>query len=258
MKIDKLPDYLPNLPDSFYKIQQFFLKNDADINELVSLVEADSLLCANILKIANSAAYGGRKKIVSISQAIARLGLIVTRGIIMAAFVKKSFPIRLDVYEIDMAYFDKINQTRLYLLKKCFFDSNLNMEILKSVTILLESSKIVTAYLIDKENQKSYFKSLLKEKGVKEAEEAVFGVDGYKIGAMLFEKWKFEKEFVDLIKNIYNPKKKEGEILLILTAAANIDGILETKNKESMKIISEKYGFDWGKISKCIDDIVSI
>lgn len=105
------------------------------------------------------------------------------------SLIQKSFPIQLDIYGIDLASFNAINQTRVQLLKKCFYDPRLNMQMLQNVVFLLESSKLVTAYLVSKIGQTDRFKVLLKQEGVQKAEEEIFGIDGYKIGAMLFRKW---------------------------------------------------------------------
>lgn len=248
MKIVDFPNYFPTLPNSLQKVQRFFASGELDTKKLVILLGKDPLLCANILKLANSAAYGGNNKIVSLTQAITRLGFTVTRGVIMASFVQKSFPIQLDIYGIDLGFFDVINQTRVELLKSYFYDSQLDMQMLQSIVFLLESSKLVTAYLVNKMGQTNRFRILLEQKGAKEAEEELFGINAYKIGAMLFTKWGFETNFVKMMQNLYTPQNKEGQILLILTVAANTTGILETKNKEEIALLCKNYKMDCTKI----------
>jgi len=253
MLISDFPNYFPNLPNSLQKVQEFFASNELNTQKLIALLEEDPLLSANILKLVNSAAYGGKNKIFSLSQAITRLGFTIVRGVIMATFVQKSFPIKLDVYGINLKTFDTINQTRVQLLKTCFYDSQLDMQMLQSVTFLLESSKLVSAYLLSKMGQTDRFRALLKQEGAKKAEEEIFGIDGYKIGAILFSTWGFEANFIELIQNLYTPQNKEGQILLILTVAANITGILEDKNKEQIALLCGKYKLDWAKISECME-----
>lgn len=252
MKTSDFPDHFPNLPNSLQKVQQFFAGNEFDTKKLVTLLEQDPLLCANILRLANSAAYGGKNKIASLTQAVTRLGFTVTRGVIMASFVQKSFPIQLDIYGIDLASFDAINQTRVQLLKTCFYNPQLDMQMLQSVTFLLESSKIVTAYLVNKIGQTDHFRVLLGKEGVQKAEEELFGIDGYKIGAMLFAKWGFEENFVKLVQNLSTPQNREGQLLLILSVAANTTGILRAENQEQIASLCKDYKLDWAKISECL------
>ena len=253
MNRSDFPNHFPNLPDSLQKVQHFFASNEFDTQKLVTLLEKDPLMCANILRLVNSAAYGGKNKIVSLTQAITRLGFTITRGVIMETFVQKSFPIQLDIYGIDLSIFDAINQTRVQLLKNCFYDSKLDMQMLQSVVFLLESSKLVSAYLLSKMGQMDRFRALLKEKGAKKAEEEIFGIDGYKIGAMLFSTWGFEANFIELMQKLYTPQNKEGQILFILTVAADITGILQAKNKEQIALVCERYKLDWAKISECME-----
>ena len=48
---------------------------DADIKEVVTILEHDPGLTANLLKLANSAHYGGRGSIASVRDAVVRLGM---------------------------------------------------------------------------------------------------------------------------------------------------------------------------------------
>lgn len=252
MNRSDLPNLFPTLPNSLQKIQQFFASNELDSKKLVTLLEEDPLLCANILKLSNSAAYGGKNKIASLTQAVTRLGFTITRGVIMATFVQKSFPIQLDIYGIDLASFDAINQTRMQLLKNCFYDPQLDMQMLQSVAFLLESSKLVTAYLISKTGQTDRFKVLLKQEGAKKAEEVIIGIDGYQIGAMLFSAWGFDPNFIKLMQNLSTPQNREGQLLLILSVAANTTGILRAENQEQIASLCKDYKLDWAKISECL------
>lgn len=66
---------LPVMPSVARKV--FTLTNDpnAEVSELSDLIHSDQSIASHVLRIANSAAYGGGDQIVSLKQAVARLGM---------------------------------------------------------------------------------------------------------------------------------------------------------------------------------------
>ena len=66
---------LPKIPRVASKV--FTLTNDphAEVSDLSKLIHSDQSIASHVLRIANSAAYGGGDQIVSLQQAVARLGM---------------------------------------------------------------------------------------------------------------------------------------------------------------------------------------
>ena len=66
---------LPLLPDAATQVVNACFEEDVDIQRIAGMVERDPSLAANVLRVANSAVFGGREPFVTLSQAVARLGL---------------------------------------------------------------------------------------------------------------------------------------------------------------------------------------
>ena len=79
---------LPVMPRVANKV--FTLTNDpnADISDLSALVHSDQSIASHVLRIANSAAYGGGDQIVSLKQAVARLGMNLLGEIAIAVSIQ--------------------------------------------------------------------------------------------------------------------------------------------------------------------------
>jgi len=79
---------LPVMPRVANKV--FTLTNDpnADISQLSDLVHSDQSIASHVLRIANSAAYGGGDQIVSLKQAVARLGMNLLGEIAIAVSIQ--------------------------------------------------------------------------------------------------------------------------------------------------------------------------
>jgi HD-like signal output (HDOD) protein len=75
---------LPVLPEIAQRVAAASRQDAADPRELSELIRRDPPLAANVLRLANSALYGGPVPIVSLQQAINRLGLARIRQIALA------------------------------------------------------------------------------------------------------------------------------------------------------------------------------
>ncbi|MHC5064758.1 MAG: HDOD domain-containing protein [Planctomycetota bacterium] len=79
---------LPLLPDTTLQIVTLCRSEDADAAQLTELLHRDQSLAGNVLRIANSPISGSQEKIVSLQQAVSRLGLTRVREISLAASVE--------------------------------------------------------------------------------------------------------------------------------------------------------------------------
>lgn len=75
---------IPMLPDVARKVLLITNDPNSDAAQLMKVIQADQALAARVMRIANSAAYTPNASIVSLQQAIARLGMLVIRDIALA------------------------------------------------------------------------------------------------------------------------------------------------------------------------------
>ena len=78
------PDYRPpTLPSVALDLMNLSQKSDVDIDEVVSLIEKDSLIAGRILKLVQSPVYSGVTPLSSLRDALMRLGLNTLRDLVM-------------------------------------------------------------------------------------------------------------------------------------------------------------------------------
>lgn len=65
---------VPLLPEVANRVMTLALDPDSGINELAKLIQTDPSLAGHVMRVANSAAYSPNSRIVSLQQAITRLG----------------------------------------------------------------------------------------------------------------------------------------------------------------------------------------
>lgn len=79
---------VPLLPQVAAEVMRETSNDTTDASRLSGLIHKDPGLAAQIVRIANSAAYRGRMSIVSLQQAVARLGLTTVREIAFTASIQ--------------------------------------------------------------------------------------------------------------------------------------------------------------------------
>ena len=82
---------LPVIPDQADRLLRLASNGDSDLSELLAIVESDSVLTAMVLRLVNSAAFGLRRRITSVGQAVVLLGMSHIRSLAMAASMASLF-----------------------------------------------------------------------------------------------------------------------------------------------------------------------
>ncbi len=83
---------LPPMPSNVSRILALLSCPDCEMKELVDALSVDPALLAQVIKVSNSALYGGHQEIGSIKLAIMRLGMRTTRSVVVAASTRTLFP----------------------------------------------------------------------------------------------------------------------------------------------------------------------
>ena len=79
---------LPVMPRVAQKVISLTNDPDAEVSDLSKLIHDDQAIASHVLRIANSAAYGGSDAIVSLKQAVTRLGMDLLGEIAVAVSMK--------------------------------------------------------------------------------------------------------------------------------------------------------------------------
>ncbi|PID29848.1 MAG: hypothetical protein CSB55_00895 [Candidatus Cloacimonadota bacterium] len=90
-KLDSIEN-LPTLPVLAARLLELLGKTDVSMNEISKLMTVDPSITAKVLKIANSAYYGLRKKIDTLRMALVVLGVNEVSNIILGISLFKVFP----------------------------------------------------------------------------------------------------------------------------------------------------------------------
>jgi putative nucleotidyltransferase with HDIG domain len=85
---------LPVLPGTATKVLELCRASECDAGDLVRVIQHDQSMSGRLLRIANSAAYGACQEIVSLRQAVGRLGFgVVSQIAVSVALKAKAFAV---------------------------------------------------------------------------------------------------------------------------------------------------------------------
>jgi HD-like signal output (HDOD) protein len=87
---------LPVLAPSALELQNMLVQDDADFDEIVPRIMQDQALAGQVLRVANSAFYGGLKQVSTIKDAILRLGTKEITNLVLLTTQQESYGCRDD------------------------------------------------------------------------------------------------------------------------------------------------------------------
>lgn len=198
-------DKLPRLEKVLHEALELVNQLDFDFNELALKVSMDQPLSTRMLRMANSAHYGGQRKVSSINEAIVRLGSDAVRSLVRSSVLSQAFP-RLDTISIKDYWADTFEVSMIagQLAPALRLDPN---EVFTTGTLYNLGLLLIHANVPE---QASLIARRV-ENGEKPyaVQRDVLGTDVPTLGAKLARAWDFPDQMVDAIGHTHNPAKAE-------------------------------------------------
>ncbi len=201
------------------------LRNDAGAPEIASILERDPSMCAKVLHVVNSAYFGLTHPIVSVSRAVAHLGIEMMRALVLMAEVfgsdqgagrAEAFPLK------------ALQQHSLTVARVCKLlvrDSTLADEALMAGTVH-DIGKVVLAYAFPDDFGRATRIAREQALPTHEAERDVFGMSHAEVGAYLLLVWGMPLSIVEAVAHHHTPSAARGPSLEILTAIHVADALV--------------------------------
>ncbi len=231
---------LPVLPATAHRVLNVMADPNVSIDEIKRVISSDPGLTAKILKIANSAFYGGYRNIQNLTQAILRLGLNSVRNIMMATSIK-------NVYK------------RFGLTEKLLWEQSIGSAL---------ASNIIAGYVKSVDSEDAFIGGLLHDIGnvvlnnefpqrfsevmemvyndsvpYSTAVKEVFGFTHRDVGALVVRKWGFPETLEVLIRYFDDHEHLSADPYLLRFAT-----VIATADR-----ICQKFGVGW---KQPMDDVV--
>jgi len=257
---------LPPLSKTIIDINTVYANEDSSIHDLAKVIENDPMIVANLLKTANSPLYSFGREIKNIAQAVSLFGMNMTRSIAIGNSVRKLLNVDMQPYGITPDKFADISSMQAKLMidwyKKIDKDK---AEKLYLAAFLQETGKILIANAIIQDDETISFQSEVENSSnVAMVEKSYVDVTTSEITAAVFEFWKFESEFCEIIKYADNPKAAPDELKEYSTALHIVKTIIPINKPFSEMSINfglqqaKNTGYSSSILENAINDLVQI
>ena len=211
-KILKKIDRIPAFPATIRKVWDVMKDPDYSMENLVTVIEYDQAITANILKMCNSAYFGVRRKVSNVRDAVVYLGQANITRIVTAAGVTKFYK-DVNGYSLTAKMLWE-HSVAVALMSKILADRIYNREepMLFTAGLVHDMGKIILGEFVFDSMQE--IMDLVSNHGYAflEAEEEITGINHAEIGGRVATNWNFPQEIVDAITYHHRPDiMKEGE-----------------------------------------------
>lgn len=253
-KLEKIKN-LPTIPAVIKKLRVTISNPNADAARISKIIENDPAMMTRILKIVNSAFYGGIEPITSVQLAVARIGFSAISNIALSTFVFSSFD------STDRNLFDRqafwkhciltgIAGEAAYKLAPGRISRTLKPDIIHLAGLLHDIGKIVFEQHFHRE-----FSSALKVAAEENiplfmAERKTLNTDHCEVGAWLADRWNIDAQIRDVILLHHDPEQApaEHQELTALCHVANCICHISSFGESGDSAGSEIHPWAWDRI----------
>ncbi len=203
--IIKTIETLPPLPDISTSVMTALNSPDVSIIEITELIEKDIALASQILKVANSPAYGAISTISTIQHAIMMLGLNEVRSLLLAFAVQEFFNQKPEDKTLRNRFWvhSRVCSYTAVLLAHHFKQPDTSSFFLTG--LIHDIGKLVLDQFMHEEFQQIISYTSKQGCTFREAEKKIIGASHYQIGGKLLQQWNFPKQVTTQVFRHHTP-----------------------------------------------------
>ena len=219
---------LDPLPITVQKLIIALNREDLNTSEIIQIVEYDAAVAANILRAANSAAFGGRFQIDRLRDAVVRLGTTTLLNLVLGEHfrkIKTSAPLY-DLSEDDIW----LHGAAASLAVKAIIRETRPSKVAEAAGIAAlvhDIGKLIMVRYLDASVAKILETCDQRKLSWVEAERELFGCDHAEVGGSMARRWGFPDSITDAIERHHqypaeNPSPMLDAVMLANLAAKSI------------------------------------
>jgi len=198
------------------RVTEIISNPNSSLAELVDVIKYDQGMTANLLRICNSAYFGLKKKIASIKQAVAYLGLNKVASLVVLGSSANNFKKAQVGYDLNEGELWRYSVSSALIAEDLAEKKRLkNISLIFTSALLKDIGKVILSAYV--KNSFEDINKAVQDRGLTfvDAEKEVIGIDHAELGARVAERWNFNPAMVDIIRNHHDPDKAPPDDLSI-------------------------------------------
>ena len=198
---------LPAMPATAVQLREAARNPCMDFTRIVPLIEKDPGLCADLLRFANSAAYGVGHPVETVSEAVLYFGMENLVEYILASYsnrlVRESFS-RLKHLDDYFVHSEQVSVACCLLAKSADLPRH-DQEVCKVTGLLHNIGKLVLLLASQQWGGPLMGTPWGDRQAMITAEEQLYGLSHCDVGALLCQKWLFPESLLNGIRHHHHP-----------------------------------------------------
>lgn len=211
---------LPAAPRILAQLGQLLLDPNSDLSNVIDLLKHDSGLTARVIRVSNSAVYGGGSRAGSLDDALMRVGFNEVYRLVGLAAVAQISEDSLRNYGISGVRFRENSLFAAFVAEVLAPTLDLDPRAAYTAGLLRSTGKIAIDRLAPGPGHTRSYPAIGKERPLDEWEMEVVGLDNCAAGAMVLDSWKFPAQTVAAVREHYRPGVEPSAMAVILNLAA--------------------------------------
>lgn len=203
---------LPPFPNVATRALDILDDPDTSVDRLISIIQYDQAITANVLKLCNSAYYSLSRKVHSLREGLVLLGNAELKNIILASTVVKFFHKENRGYDLAKRELWK-HAVATGIISRIVSNRVTESEppSLFTAALLHDIGKVVLSRFVDR-----YFEQIIAlvnkgEHSFLEGESEMLGIDHVEVGAKIAESWNFPEDIVQAIRLHHRPEEASDD-----------------------------------------------
>lgn len=200
---------LPSVPSIVHKLLDLVSDENASIDSIADVIAMDPAISAQVLRLANSAAFAGSQRIGAVDQAILRIGLGIIKDVVLSLSVINIFKASQyfsyqDFWKHALAVafaaqsVEKLSSRRMIPTEELYMCG-----LVHDLGILILDQFMGDHYLNVLEEAKQY------QRPLHEVERDILGIDHAAVGAILVERWQLPQVIIDAVRYHHDPTQAD-------------------------------------------------
>ena len=176
---------------------------DSSLSEIADLIANDPALTANLLKICNSAYFSLPRKVESVKDAVAWVGLDQIVELVLTNSVSVSFNKGLEGYGLGEGELWRHAVTSAYIAKSLAqrYGASQNKHLIFTAALLKDIGKLILGRFVAFSFEKINILVHSQGYSFNDAEKKIIGMNHEELGAMVGQKWSFSEKLIYMIRH---------------------------------------------------------
>jgi putative nucleotidyltransferase with HDIG domain len=198
------------------RLMQLIEDPDTSGADLAAVIQYDPSMTANVLRLCNSVAMGGVRKVTDVKQAVNLLGIEKLISLVILADSAPNFRSGQSGYDLGYGELWRYSVSAAIIARELAEEKDAkNVSLVFTSALIKDIGKVILHTYISEAFDQIKDQVFRAGKSFLEAEKQVLGIDHAELGALAMEKWGFDPQMVDIIRHHHNPLESDSQGLAL-------------------------------------------